>query len=729
MAKFCFADSFRNNSIANNDDTYKRKPKRKLEGTGEEDTENYHPMRFYFDMVSFNAAFPYSEATRTNFLNALTSAAKILSNLIYVDRSDDSFKLEDNTLSNLGILNWNTTLFEIGSGKYNNFDEYDYFVLFKFSDNINEDAIPVIIASSSVLAACGCIEFKEIEESLLTSDYLNRLILKNLIRLIGFYYDDTNYDFIEEEEDHYFIQLVEDENIIEIYENNGIDINGVPTRVINYAKQYFDCDSITRIEIEIDNDNIYWPKRLLLGEIMASGDYSEEQIISGFTLAFLDGLETMKINKNYTGGLMRFGKHKGCEFFYKECNALLGEDKILFANEFYFPSDMTSNNPEPSCSSGRISKTIYKLDSSTTGNSGFFNCLDSKNYGPIALFNDENEGDQDYLYTGHCFDSTIHKDSNLYEETGSDSFCVLSSLVDESIVYVSKVRAVCYQMICSALSLTIKINDNYIVCPRSGGTIKAEGFNGYILCPDYNLICTGTTLCNNIIDCLDNNSEEKEDTFNYNYTIQTTQNSEEYSSGNILLDIEGELDTVEEEGKTIMCPYKCIQCKADKYCLKCAPHFDIDGEDHTKCVELVPNCEIFKEVTTDICRGCKEGFFLVKENNGDFTCEEESDDNKEKYFYVETQEETEDEEGLTYYKRCDSEVPFCKACSSKTKCTECISNDYTLIDNGEICGILSTKKYYEVSEGNYKSCSKNPSNQFCEKCELVDGNYVCLSRY
>ena len=388
MAKFCFADSFRNNSIANNNDTYKRKPKRKLEGTGEEDTENYHPMRFYFDMVSFNAAFPeyYSEATRTNFLNALASASKILSNLIYVDRSDDKFKLEETTLPKLGISSWNTTLFVTGSGEYNNFDEYDYFVLFKFSNTIDKAAIQEIIAFSSVLPACGCIEFKEIEESLLTFDYLNRLILKNLIRLIGFYYDDINYDFIEEEEGHYFIQLVEEESIIIDYENDGIDINGVPTRVINYAKQYFDCDSITRIEIEIDNDNIYWPKRLLLGEIMASGDYSEEQIISGFTLAFLDGLETMKINKNYTGGLMRFGKHKGCEFFYKECNALLGEDKILFANEFYFPSDMTSNNPEPSCSSGRISKTIYKLDSSTTGNSGYFNCLDSKNYSNLLNF-------------------------------------------------------------------------------------------------------------------------------------------------------------------------------------------------------------------------------------------------------------------------------------------------------------------------------------------------------
>ena len=37
------------------------------------------------------------------------------------------------------------------------------------------------------------------------------------------------------------------------------------------------------------------------------------------------------------------------------------------------------------------------------------------------------------------------------------------------------------------------------------------------MCPDYNLICTGTKVCNNILDCVDNNSTVKDDTFKYNY--------------------------------------------------------------------------------------------------------------------------------------------------------------------------------------------------------------------
>jgi hypothetical protein len=32
--------------------------------------------------------------------------------------------------------------------------------------------------------------------------------------------------------------------------------------------------------------------------------------------------------------------------------------------------------------------------------------------------------------------------------------------------------------------LTIKIFDDYVVCPRSGGKIKVDGYLGYLLCPD-----------------------------------------------------------------------------------------------------------------------------------------------------------------------------------------------------------------------------------------------------
>ena len=44
------------------------------------------------------------------------------------------------------------------------------------------------------------------------------------------------------------------------------------------------------------------------------------------------------------------------------------------------------------------------------------------------------------------------------------------------------------------------------------------------MCPDYNLICTGTVLCNDLFDCIEKKSEPKSNTFNYDYKIKTSQN-------------------------------------------------------------------------------------------------------------------------------------------------------------------------------------------------------------
>jgi hypothetical protein len=38
--------------------------------------------------------------------------------------------------------------------------------------------------------------------------------------------------------------------------------------------------------------------------------------------------------------------------------------------------------------------------------------------------------------------------------------------------YYKTVRAVCFDTFCSSKSLTVKINEDYIVCPRAGGKIK-----------------------------------------------------------------------------------------------------------------------------------------------------------------------------------------------------------------------------------------------------------------
>ena len=105
---------------------------------------------------------------------------------------------------------------------------------------------------------------------------------------------------------------------------------------------------------------------------------------------------------------------------------------------------------------------------------------------------------------------------------------------DKYKIYSSIFHPMCYQTFCSSKSLTIKINDLYIVCPRSGGNVEVEGYDGYISCPDYNLLCSGTVLCNDIFDCIDKKSLVKDDTYDYDYTPLTNVQNYELSNSPLL---------------------------------------------------------------------------------------------------------------------------------------------------------------------------------------------------
>ena len=70
-------------------------------------------------------------------------------------------------------------------------------------------------------------------------------------------------------------------------------------------------------------------------------------------------------------------------------------------------------------------------------------------------------------------------------------------------------------MFCTSRSLTIQVGEDFIVCPRGGGHKKLKNYNGYILCPDYNLICTINNdeeeeLCNDMFDCVTKKLKKKE---------------------------------------------------------------------------------------------------------------------------------------------------------------------------------------------------------------------------
>ena len=700
----------------------KEKVKRRLEGddNGEPGDDDYHTFRqlnIYLDTYNFNDTFTYDKEKYLDiFINAMNKAKDIIESFIEIETDIEANILDYDidSLKDADIIKWNEDLF--GNGGTNiKPDIYNYFIFFKF-DDINIDATSNISYTylNYDTPIIGIITFsKIIEESKLHLDYLTNLILHQFIHLLGFHIEDDEFGLsciIDSEE--------ESEEGVYYY----IDKERAPN-VFDYINKYFNCneiDDIDMIKLEVDEyDNPHWPKRYFLGDIMTEFDYPEEQVISGFTLAFLNDLEYINVLHNYTGGLMKFGKYKGCDFLKKDCGENIGENKITFSNEF-FVSTNPSENFEPSCSSGRLSKTVYKLYFQSTepeGNQYYQNGWTgpkSTNYCPIAEYNDIAPF---YIYKGHCNTIKTVDDAYLEDKIGETfsptSFCVLSSLVKPNSVD-SKMRSVCYEMICSSRSLTIKILEYYLVCPREGGQIKAEGFNGYLLCPDYNLICTGTILCNNLIDCAEKKSVESEEAFVYDYhQIFTTQNSSVYSKENPGIKYGYELA---DNGT---CPRLCMQCTSRENCIRCYPHYIFENNE---CIYAIPNCVDFKDDDTNICTQCNESYLLAEDSNGNRFCLNSAEEAHYYHF---------NSEGLEIYKKCEDTISQCLTCNydinrvKRIKCTSC-NNPYKLIDDGEDCGDLNTKLFYEDSTNVYKSCSNHPTVHNCHKCEKSGDIFTCL---
>jgi hypothetical protein len=206
------------------------------------------------------------------------------------------------------------------------------------------------------------------------------------------------------------------------------------------------------------------------------------------------------------------------------------------------------------------------------------------------------------------------------------------------------------------------------------------------MCPDYNLICTGSTMCNNLFDCINKKSTEKEESFNYDdYSdngdssigiIKTTQNPDIYQWN--YREYGWELAT---DG---ICPQFCMQCKSNTDCERCAPNYVfLDGE----CVKD-ENCQTFGfdgyyeisyadvpvalENENGDCIKCKNGYFLAEVSSGTYCA---SNNNKDSYFLS--------NKALEIYKRCDLEISHCQKCSSETKCDAC-SDGYELQENDGI---------------------------------------------
>ena len=559
-------------------------------------------------------------------------------------------------------------------------------------------------------------------------------------------------------------------------------------QIVNLAKTYFNCNDIEGIEINTNvgdfcSESLHWEGRILLGEYMTNNIYYPEQVISEFTLTVLEQLGWYKINK-YTGGLMKFGKHQGCNFLKKDCVNIdnSGNPISSFSNEF------CSYDSFSTCSSGRQSRgycfsNSYYVLANEAGYSR--NNWNSNNYGlknveycPVSY---ETKTSLKNSFIGNCRFGTNSFGSELSEGEygeyskyfgeyiGENSFCALSSIRKGNVGnYQDIVRPTCYIMSCSDKSLTIELyaeNENekeYIVCPKKGGLIKIGGvysnYNGYFFCPDYNLICTGTEVCNDLFDCINKSSLNKNANYDYEYFVnyissevriqnKTNSNLAQY------IPLEGFEET--NEGK---CPANCSQCLTNKRCILCrnfnhsvnepSAYYigEVEGNtEHINCSAVRPSGGYYNKTihnhihffrcveNCNVCQNaikCDQCLPTHKIDNNNFCIDKIPYCLKyNETYFLEKDPENGNGKGYIECLHCDNNRNYFCEDMNKNSCV--LINEYT--DN--------PKKYYKMEDNKEYSCVQKCNKKFanciecnksqCTKCEMkyfVNSTGYCQER-
>ena len=659
--------------------------------------DRFKDFNIHLDLYNFDdEIIKYKlQSRREMYVKALQKAIQTIQSLLKIKELEYNYMVDDFILESISIFNWDKTkigteLYKEGIGMKDL--DIDLYIFVRFGDN---DEMGNLIFAN---ARCAYLELdtgrpliglininKDYDYHQKDSfDFLKSLLLHELTHTLGF--------------DRYFF-----ENIFHIYFTK-VDEYGITrhfinsTKVLKVAKRYFNCDLIEGVELENDRGQLtagsHWEGRILLGEYMNGILYPTEQVISEFTLALLEDTGNYKANY-YTGGLMQFGKNKGCEFLNSKCivNRKINQ---RFSNEFFDRISNTNSEFDASCSSGRQSRayhTYYYYLDKIPKEYQYFNSdkkggWDGADYCPVSL--PSTEENKNNYYVGHCSE----KGSGIYgkeiffrsekltyvtgEYLSNNSFCALSSLVSKNIndywYYSRTLRAVCYKMHCSDKSLTVEVKNNFIVCPRSGGKVSALNFYGYLLCPDYNLICSGTVLCNDMFDCVDKKSLLKNNII-YDYETKTTQDYRQIDRGQVIKDVY----ELSSNGK---CPINCAQCDEKGYCVKCRKNYSPlesikNGRNLTECVltselsvgyflknnvyrKCIDNCNTCQNNIT--CQICVDGFIFNKTKC--ITCP------AGKYA----------KKGLTYCSTCSAGT-YSK--ENSTSCTKCPAGTFSKAGSSE----------------------------------------------
>ncbi len=328
-----------------------------------------------------------------------------------------------------------------------------------------------------------------------TNQYLKNILLHEITHILVFH-------------PYFFTAL-------KLNQTEGSNSYIISPKAVAKAREHFDCSSITRIPLENQGGSgsvgSHWESRYMLGDYMISTDYPD-QAISDITLGLFEDSGFYKVNY-YSGGLFKFGKGKGCEFFNKDC---IENEKATF-EEFCDTANAAM------CSSSRTLKSSCYLTTYTSSiptayqyfsdpRKGGFPAAD---YCPVPY---QAHSSSTY-FSNHCQIGSSSLSSEYNEKIGFDSFCFMSSILPSSSTTSTSQIPICYEVRCDAdkNQFTVTIGSSEIACPTEGGTVNApSGFTGSIVCPKYSDICLSDgSVCNEMFSCFTNLATHD----NYNYQV------------------------------------------------------------------------------------------------------------------------------------------------------------------------------------------------------------------
>ena len=537
-----------------------------------EKESNYSPIRIFIDFTNFDqTSSSYSDVSKTKELikEKLLRAADLIQQIIKVRRFKSNLILTNEIIQKHNLSSYDTNL--ISGIPYDliifpKFKSSAYRTIYNSLKYINFHGFPLIIDSNTKRPITGIIDIYDLDYSNMGN--LNTFLINSFI--------------------HQLIHImVFDYKLITIFPNyssppiaNKIDYTGYQSRyyitspkVFEYTKRHFNC-SVNIIGLQLDNSGFkyinsnqltyHWEPRFMTGDIMSPFPYEEESI-SEITLALFEDSNWYNVNY-YTGGLFRYGKGETCWFPNSFC---ISNSKTSFPNTFCL------NQNEQRCTSGRTQRGICRLfnyelmpsyfqyftNDSTLGGK------ETAHYCPKTEAEYLNNNVINNFYPGSCLNGIIPSYSQNLAEVNSDhSFCAISNIIPNNIEYanLNTRRAVCYPMFCSNTTLTIQIGNIYMTCPKLGGVVRMSGDSGYlgaVECPDYNLICSGSVMCNSIESCIEKKSIVKDSSFIYDEFTYVYQRYDmiEYSH----------IKSIGELSYNGKCGINCLYCKDGNTCMKC----------------------------------------------------------------------------------------------------------------------------------------------------------------